>query len=109
MSFDLTTIVRILLAVAAVYRVAMFAREEGAFGVFANTRALLGRWASRSQHGGIAWTLAELSNCPHCAGVWLALLVFPAILWPSIYSDAVILILAIAGLQSYLTHKQEGE
>jgi len=109
MKIDLEFIVRFLLAALAVYRVAWFTKEDGPFGIFESIRTYLGKMAAREiyssgvQRHGLAWTLAELSNCPHCAGVWLAFLFAPVIIWPGLITDVIIIILALAGIQSLLT------
>lgn len=100
--------IRFLLAAFSVYRLAyMFTREDGPFGVFESARLWLGKIATNHdpQRGGrsMAWTLAELFNCPHCLGVWMALLFAPAVIWPSFVTDVILIVLALAGLQSYLT------
>lgn len=108
MIIDLTFIIRFLLAVLAVYRVAWFTKEDGPGGIFTGLRSFFGKLAAREVHSsgvqkfGIFWTLAEISNCPHCIGVWLAIFVTPAVLFPNIFTDVLILALGIAGLQSFL-------
>ena len=115
MNIDTALIVRFLLAALAVYRVAWFAKEDGPFGVFVGMRSRLGKLAAREKYQsgfelhGIAWTLAEISNCPHCFGVWLAMLAAPAVFYPCIYSDIILVILALAGLQSFLTRATSEE
>jgi hypothetical protein len=110
MTLGAAFVIRFILAALAVYRVAMFTREDGPFNVFANVRAYLGRQVREIEGGAVHnvnWTLAEISNCPHCIGVWLALLFAPAVIWPSFVTDVILLFLAIAGLQSYLTGREE--
>jgi hypothetical protein len=112
MTLDAPFFTRFLLAALAVYRVAwIITREDGPFGVFEGFRLWLGKRAAaeKDQHDGrsLSWTIAELFNCPHCLGVWLALLIFPAVVWPSITTDCILLVLAIAGLQSFLTGRGE--
>lgn len=110
MKLDAVFVIRFLLAALAVYRLAwMLTREDGPFGLFAKVRAILGRKASKAKHGGWAWTLAEVANCPHCLGIWLAILFAPAVIWPSVVTDVILLILALAGLHSYLTGRTEDE
>jgi Protein of unknown function (DUF1360). len=108
MTFDSAFVIRFLLAAFAVYRLAyMITLEDGPFGVFESVRLWFGKTAANHepQHGGrsLDWTMAELFNCPHCIGVWLAILCAPAVIWPSIVTDIILIILALAGLQSYLT------
>jgi hypothetical protein len=102
-----TFIIRFLLAAFALYRVAMFTREDGPFGIFVSIREALGRRAANDTgHLGLSWTLAEISNCPHCIGVWLALLFAPAVIWPNSITDGALIILALAGVQSFLTGRE---
>ena len=109
MTLDLALIVRFMLAALAVYRVAWFTKDIGPFGIFESIRTYLGKMAAREtyssgvQRHGPAWTLAELSNCPHCMGVWLALLFAPFVICPNGITDIIIIIFALAGIQSFLT------
>ena len=109
MIIDQIFVVRFILAGLAVYRLAWFTKEIGPFGIFEGIRNYLGRLAagevrpSGVQRHGVAWTLAEISNCPHCIGVWLALLFAPFVVCPSRITDIIIIIFALAGLQSFLT------
>jgi len=98
---------RCLLVALAVHRLAwMFTREDGPFGIFDGLRMQLGKRVVEGEHG-LAWTLAELFNCPHCLGLWLAFLLSPAVLWPSKGIDIVLVILAVAGLQSFMTGRND--
>jgi hypothetical protein len=109
----MTFAIRFILAALAVYRVAMFTREDGPGAIFLSLRSWLGKRAAKVtfktgfEFHGFWWTLAEVSNCAHCAGVWLAILFAPAVLWPNKITDIIIIILALAGLQSFLTGRGE--
>jgi len=106
MTFDFAFIVRFFMAALAVYRLAwMFTREDGPFALFDKFRMWLGKHATEGK--GLGWTLAELFNCPHCLGLWLAFLLSPAVLWPSKGIDIVLVILAVAGLQSFMTGRND--
>jgi hypothetical protein len=111
MKFDTAFVVRFLLAALAVYRVAMFAHpdEDGAFAIFHRIRVWTGKLASTRPEGGWAWTLAGIANCPHCAGVWFAIIFAPAVIWHTVYTDVIILVLALAGLQSFMTGRSNVE
>ena len=109
MTIDTAFIVRFLLAAMAIYRVAWFAKEDGPFGVFDRLRLWLGKRAGDRNPYGLAWTLAEIANCPHCAGIWLAMFFVPAVFYPCIYSDVVLVFLALAGVQSFLTRATSEE
>jgi hypothetical protein len=99
---------RCLLVALSVYRLAwMFTKEDGPFNVFERVRCWLGKQAAQKQERRLAWTLAELFNCPHCLGLWLAILAAPAILWPSRGTDIILVILAVAGLQSFMTGRSD--
>jgi hypothetical protein len=100
--------IHFVIAALAVYRLAyMIAMEDGPFAIFSRFRLWLGRNAADRPEHGIAWTLAELFNCPHCLGIWLAFLFAPAVIWPSMITDVIIIVFALAGLQSYLTGRGE--
>jgi len=62
-------------------------------------RSLIGRKVTADKHN-FWWWLAELINCPHCVGVWIA----AVLAWFIAYSitEFVLLWLAIAGAQSFL-------
>lgn len=111
MTLDISFLLRFILATLAVYRVAMFTREDGPFYLFSSFRELLGKRAAKDKfkgrRWGITWMLAELTNCPHCAGVWLSFLVLPSVIWPSAVTDGILICIAIAGLQSFLTGRGE--
>lgn len=108
MTFDFAFIVRFFLVALAVYRLAwMLAREDGPFNIFERVRCWLGKRAGAGK--GLGWTIAELFNCVHCLGFWLAFLCAPTIIRPSAVTDIILLVLAIAGLQSYLARQNEDE
>ena len=87
----------------AVFRASwMLTREEGPFGVFGTLRQVIGKRAA-DQVTGSWWTLAELFNCPLCLGVWISALGIILILLPGIVAKLIILWLAVAGLQSFLS------
>lgn len=106
MIFDLAFVVRFFLAALAVYRLAwMFTREDGPFAAFDRLRTQLGKRVGTGK--GLGWTLAELFNCPHCIGLWLAILAAPAVLCPSRGTDIILVILAVAGAQSLMTGRSD--
>jgi hypothetical protein len=99
--------IRFILAALAVYRLAyMIAMEDGPFALFSRFRMWLGRNAADKPEHGIAWTLAELFNCAHCVGIWLAAIA-ALIFFPIKGFDFILIWLALAGLQSYLTGRGE--
>lgn len=90
----------------AVFRLGwLFAREDGPFAVFLRMRMVLNSKAARvqPQHYNLDWTLAELANCPLCLGIWIGLLAIIAVTIPGIVLKIIILWLAVAGFQSFLT------
>ena len=103
-----TFAIRFLLAALALYRVAMMLTlDDGPFGVFDRMRLWLGKRAADRDSHGLRWTMAEISNCPHCVGVWLALLFAPMVIWPNKITDIIIIILALSGMQSLMTGRGE--
>lgn len=113
MTLGASFVIRFLLAALSVYRLAWMTKEDGPFGIFLNMRNWLGKMAARERHAsgfetfGPAWTIAEISNCPHCIGVWLAILFAPFVIFPNFYTDMVMIILAISGLQSLFTGRSD--
>ena len=99
-------ILRLALLALAVYRVSMFAREDGPAMLFSRLREWLGKRAAQAPVGGASWTLAELANCPHCAGVWLSLFAALFVEWP-LTTNYLLYALAIAGAQSFLISRSE--
>jgi hypothetical protein len=79
----------------------MFTREDGPFGIFDGLRMQLGKRVVEGEHG-LAWSLAEIFNCPRCLGMWLAILFSPVVLWPTRGMDIALVILGIAGLQLFM-------
>jgi hypothetical protein len=108
-------VIRFLLAALALYRVAWFTREDGPFALSLRFRQWLGKLAAAEtfktgfeQHG-FFWTLAEVANCPHCIGVWLAIPAALVVIFPSNVTDVILIVLALAGLQSFLTGRSDEE
>ena len=91
----------------AVFRVSwMFAREDGPFGVFAVVREKMRMGITNREPGKFGdfnWTLSELLNCPLCLGIWISVLALIAVTIPGIALRIIILLLAISGMQSFLT------
>ena len=101
-------IARLIFAVFAVYGTTFIVvREDGPFNVFSRWRATLGRWAALKPPHGLAATIAEIFNCTICMGVWLSALIAPLILFHTYIGDIIILVLGIAGMQSFLTRLTE--
>jgi hypothetical protein len=110
MTFDVAFGIRFILAALAAYRLALLVtKESGPFMMFERLRTWLGQKASGKRLGGFRWTMAELFSCPHCLGIWLCLLTGTAVVRPVPITDIILTYLAIAGLQSFLTGKVDGE
>lgn len=100
---------RMLLALLfsfAVYRISrMVTREDGPYAMFETLRLSLGKKAALNK----TWkTLADLSNCPYCLGVW-----FSAIFAIKFVELGIIqyftYALGIAGLQAFLQALEDKE
>jgi hypothetical protein len=92
-----------VMAALVTFRIArMLTIEDGPFGVFCRVRAALGKKAAVSPRYGLAWAIAELFNCPHCMGMWVALFVSPLVVFPTVVGNVFLIVLSIAGLQSFL-------
>lgn len=90
----------VIYLILATFRISkILTREDGPYGWFAFMRRELGQRATiQDKHQKTRETLAELVNCPHCIGVWVAgfLYIFRKPLKP------IIAIFMIAGLQSFI-------
>lgn len=88
----MTLELRLLLAAFAVYRLAqLVAIDDGPGDVFRRLRA-------RAVTG---W-FAGLVHCVYCLGVWFAALAAVAVLWPCGVSDAALVVLGLAGAQTWM-------
>ena len=88
----------------AVFRVSwMFARENGPFAIFDKFRSILRTKSAKSKNLGLAWTISELFECPLCLGIWISVLALIAVTIPGIALRFILLLLAISGMQSFLT------
>lgn len=93
-----------LTAILATYRLArLLPYDDGPFFVFGRIRDYieqkameegnrLGRWAN----------LYAFVTCPYCCGLYAAFFVAALVFWNNFYGNLFILILAIAGGQSFL-------
>lgn len=80
----------------ATYRIArLFAIDEGPFSVFSRLRYILGAY-DLGENGRPQSAWGRMISCPHCMGLYAAALVMVLPAW---FVD----LLAIAGLQSWLT------
>lgn len=110
-------LIRLILAILSTYRLArMIALDDGPLFIFKRLRywAKDRSWweadAANAVHGaeisdrwfGKWHNLAEGLGCPFCAGVWVSLPLFALLLWPTVYGDAVLLLMSISGAQAFL-------
>lgn len=104
MDWTFSPITWLILLAFATFRLGwLFARDAGPFALLDKWRDLLAGRAADSGHQGWAWSFHELFDCPLCLGMWLsALLLFLALL-PVIAIKLIVLWLAVAGLQSFLS------
>lgn len=94
--------VRLLLAAFAVYRMAaLVAIDDGPGDVFLSLRSAAGAY-QYGEDGRPSRGLGRLVACPHCVGVWVAVLAAAAVLFPSWVGDAMILLFGLAGAASWL-------
>jgi hypothetical protein len=111
----LPLILAILLAILSVFRLSyMFAQEDGPFGIFVRMREYFGRAVVIGIETGrlvydTNWTVAELVNCPHCIGLYLSILFSFFVIFPTTVGNVILIILGVAGAQSFLTHLIERE
>jgi len=95
--------IRLILAAFAVYRLAgMVALDVGPFGVFERLLAWAGRLAAGKPKYSAAWSLAEALNCPYCLGVWLAAPVWLLVRSKGKWSDFILGVFGVAGMQAFL-------
>lgn len=93
---------RFLLAVLACYRLTgMIVYDDGPAGIFARLR----EWAGVYDLGENLQPrtgMGRFFECPHCMGVWVALVVTVGVFWERPLYELPLFWLAIAGLQSYI-------
>lgn len=84
----------------AVYRLArLIAVDEGPFGVFFRLRHLVGAY-DLGENGQPVSAWGRAFECPHCMGVYVAIVLW--LIYPLPGGWFIVAILAIAGLQSVL-------
>lgn len=103
----MTLELRLVLAVLASYRLtAALVYDEGPWSALLWLRVKLGAYDLASN--GLPRTrLGRLISCPHCVGVYTALLVALLVLLPSGLGDILLIVGAIAGAASWL-HSRSG-
>ena len=90
----------IIVGILAVLRMAkMITADDGPFMIFFKIRALAGTY-DRNQSGLPRTNLGRFFGCPHCIGVWVAL-VYTLLVFPPSWLS-IIYWLAIAGGQSWM-------
>lgn len=100
--------VRWILAAFAVYRLsALVAYDDGPGDVFLKLRGRLGAYQygedSRPARG-----VGRLVSCPHCLGIWFAAAVAALLAFRSGIGDAILAVLGLAGVASWLECMTEG-
>lgn len=95
--------VRLFLAAFAAYRLSeLFSIDDGPFYVFRRLRRWFGQMAAGESVTSIRYSLAQLFECPFCIGVWFAAILTIPVMLPTVYTDAILIWLAIAGFQTML-------
>lgn len=95
---------RLVLTILTAYRLArMIAMDDGP-GFFFERLRLWAQAKADKEKGNLGkWhSLAEGLGCPFCAGVWVSLPLFALLLWPTIYGDTFLLLIAISGGQAFM-------
>lgn len=103
---------RVSLAALALYRLAqLITIDEGpgyrlsgethARGIFERLRDATGVH-DRDAHGRTATMLGRFIGCPYCIGLWLAVPLAVLVLAPTVIGDWLLVILGMAGIQTYL-------
>lgn len=94
---------RLVVAALATYRLArLLTWDEGPAGLFVSFRRALGGEDIDLDTGQPATNLGRGVTCPHCLGVWVALLLSLPALFPSSLGDFFLMVFGLAGAQSYL-------
>lgn len=94
-------LLRIVLAGLAVYRLSeLLAIDDGPFEMLAAFRGWLNQ--APDNHLNVRRNLADGIVCSYCNGMWMATLVAPFVVYSWIITDVLVLILALAGIQSIL-------
>ena len=97
---------RVLLAVFAVYRLsALLAFDDGPADVFLRIRGAAGAY-QYGEDGRPARAVGRLVSCPHCLGVWFAVLCAALVVWRTGVGDSALLILGLAGAASWLQGRE---
>lgn len=92
---------RIFLAIFACYRLSqLLVIDNGPFDIFLVIRRKAGILASED----VKWAkeISNLLTCPYCVGMWMSLLLSMFILIPNPAFDFILLILGLAGAQTFL-------
>ena len=91
--------IRLILAALACYRLAqLVAIDDGPGDVFRRFRA----WAGSLENDRARSYLGGLVHCVYCVGLWFALVLAPAVIWPHDVCDFALIVLGIAGAQAAL-------
>ncbi len=94
-----------VIGVLATYRIAeLFALDDGPFDLFKSIREGFGKRAYRNK---LMKNFADLFSCPFCIGVWISIIIGIVILyWLNPVTKTILIILALAGGQSFLENRR---
>lgn len=100
MSFEL----RLILTILTCYRLArMIALDDGPGYFFEFIRDWAQHKADKEANPSGKWhNLSEGISCPFCAGVWLSIPLLFLLIYPTIYGDWFLVLMAISGGQAFM-------
>jgi len=97
-------LIQLIVAVLATYRIAnLLPDDNGPFFIFRRIREYISSKAMMENDENGFWAnIDDGINCAHCCGLYVSVLVTMLVLWQNYYSNAFLIIFAIAGGQSLL-------
>ena len=107
MTFEL----RLILAILTCYRLArMIALDDGPLFVFEHIRQMVKVKADNEAYNLGKWhNLSEGLACPYCVGIWLSLPLLALLIWPTVYGDWFLVLLAISGGQAFMQSQDKNK
>lgn len=94
---------RLVVAALATFRLArLLALEEGPEGVLKSLRRAAGGEDIDPETGQPRTNLGRGATCPHCLGIWTAILLALLSVFPTFLGDFFLIIFGLAGAQSYM-------
>ena len=101
--------IRVVLAAFAVFRLAqLITIDDGPWDMFFHLRVLAGVY-DRDKTGRASTNIGRLFACPYCIGVWLSALALIPVFFSYGITDALVMALGIAGMQSALQDVSSGK